>query len=297
MTRRYLIAVVALFAALVFGVVLLWQHNRGLGAERERLARQLARVRHDLTEVQSRASRSVAAAPAPTFNPAPGLRERVHAYRVEHGEEKRSRLPPAPSGPHGEIFSELMGDPAYVGALSRQLRWVAECLYARALNRLSLAPEVRSQVIKKLGDQLMIENEVEYVAEEGGIAADDHDRRIQALRSKLEGEISLEIKALLGPAAYDQFMQAPRVIGSQETVEAFATRLSYSEEPLQPVQADQLNALLHSRRGWQPGKRSTSKGIDVITDAQLATAATFLSPGQVAQLREFREEQQASITR
>jgi hypothetical protein len=295
------------------GVVLLgsgafWLHGQAvtlrteqqkLRATRERLDARLATAREEtaklIKDIQAR-QRALTAAEqrrTPRERRQWAVRETLTDLLARPEVPKGRRFPPSPSGPHGDIFQELMSDPVYAGLYAAEARWSIEGHYAELFSKLPVSPETLEKLKGLLLDLQMVEYDTENVAALHGLSFDSDRYKIADLRFKVEVQFRSEIHPLLGDAAYDQFKQYETERGPRETVDALALRMSYSPEPLQPSQSVQLMEIFQGVLEWHPGLMSDE--IPPIPEEKIAQAQRVLSPAQFEQLQQFLLERTASV--
>lgn len=129
---------------------------------------------------------------------------------------------------------------------------------------------------------------------------------------RARGEIDQLIRQTLGDQRYAVFKQYEATLPQRTAVGQLAQRLSYSDSPLAPSQAEALvDMLVLNDSGLQPALPGVSVVVDPderqavpvmngmaetvrITEDVLSKAREILSPRQVAALEQLQREQQAA---
>ncbi len=279
--------------------VLRTQHSQMKGHAAE-LSAELAATRRDSMSTADELSKLQrgAAAEARRMHDQEERYRKMCAFLAEEkarpGGVRRPHGLPVPSGSGGLFFHELMSDAGYAERMAKVERWQIEASQAELFQQLGLDAPALDRFKRLLVEQQLMGSDLANVAAKYGLSMDSNDRSsVMQLRQRLWKMMEEEAREILGEVATARYEQYQASSGARETVTAFSNRLSYSQQPLRPDQAEQMVDLLRGTRGWHPGLRSTR--IDVITDDQLARAAQILSPVQLQELRVFREEQMASI--
>lgn len=224
--------------------------------------------------------------------------------------QPKKRIPP-PVGPMGLYFPELLSDPEYSAAYLVHLRSGLRTFKKPELLRLGLSDEVSEKIITVLAErQMALEDSKQLAGDRKGVPG--------KLRTAITEDTNRQLLQLMGSDVYQKYMASePTVVvvpnadgkggtgyyvPSHETLVAdsrsmlvprLATRLSFSEAPLQPAQADQLAELLAASStglGDRPYKI-------MFTDAFIEKTSAVLSPNQVEALRQLQAEQKAAEQR
>jgi hypothetical protein len=191
----------------------------------------------------------------------------------------RARLVTPPSGPHGNVyFPELFDDPAYVELVKKIQRPGLEKTYGAFLETLEGSPETKARYVALLLERAvaLLDTSSEGAPSTAREAAIDRIRRVKPFDE--------EIDELLG-AGKSLERQLTQSYPVCEIVKPFATRLSYSANPLSRVQENQLIDLIN-RAPWN---RDTLRIIDEqkFPPEVVAEAARILSPAQWQALQKF----------
>jgi hypothetical protein len=189
------------------------------------------------------------------------------------------RRPGPPSGPNGIIFPELMSNPEY-----SRLVFLLECETTRqrmdaTLAGLGLTVEAAEKVISLLAEKQVLR--LDYLQLAGDNAHRDGFARAQ---QKQRQEIDLQIRAVMGDKAYQNF-DSDAVFTPRMTVAPLEVRLSYSESPLRPQQADWLAALAVAG--------DNHRSDPLFNESLLHQARTILDPAQWEALRQLQAERRA----
>jgi len=202
----------------------------------------------------------------------------------------RAKLVTPPNGPHGNVyFPELFDDPAYLELVKNIQRPGLEKTYGAFLETLEGSPETKARYVA-----LLLEKEIATLdtSSEGAPSAAresaiDRMRRVKPFDDK--------INALLGSAGKAQERQLAQSHPACEIVNTFATRVSYSAEPLSRVQENQLIDLIN----LVPWNRDTLRTIGErkFPPEVVAEAARILSPVQWQALQKFAGTRSPNPTR
>jgi hypothetical protein len=207
---------------------------------------------------------------------------RIRAARSEG--PARAKLPPYPKSKHGDIFPELLADPVYAQLYATYLRANVERRYADFFATTSARPDAVAKLKDVLVQRQIAELEKEELIARYEVPASERGELGFLLKEKFDAEA----RQILGDVAFVEFQRQETTAGQRTVVNAFARRLSYSENPLQPAQAVELVEIMvnvtepHGRRMIPVRK---------INDEVIERARLVLAPSQWQQLKAFRDEQ------
>jgi hypothetical protein len=212
---------------------------------------------------------------------------------------------------------EVLESPEMRELLAVQQRAALDGRYAGLFKALRLSPDQLEQLKRLLVDKQNAMMDVMSAARRQGFRPGSHSDIATLVRNEQE-TIDGAIRDMLGTTAYEEYQEYERTAAQRAVVDQLANRLSYSDAPLTPDQAEALVDLLYAARTQSsagpadpaaaPGVRfavaASSGGADVvnfafpgggegpsITDAALAGAETVLSEAQLAALRQLQAEQ------
>jgi len=138
-------------------------------------------------------------------------------------------------------------------------------------------------------------------------------REVRRATQQAQGEIDAEIRRTLGDDRYAVFNAFEATLPQRATVAQLTQRLSYTDTPLQPAQAEALVSTLAESGGGNeslpgvsvvlspedrravPIVQSTAEA-SRITDEVVVRSAEVLAPAQIAALRQLQAEQSAAAT-
>lgn len=190
--------------------------------------------------------------------------------------------------------------------------------YAALFRELRLSPEKLEAFKQLLVDRQNAPMDVMAAAMKQSALGPDASGNLSGLIQQEAQNVDAAIRGLLGETAYEEFQDFNRTQSERSVVDQLASRLSYSETPLTPEQADALVNLLSAERATQPPS-PTPDGVSTmhfavgnvsgggdevfstfrsdhgtsITDNSLASAQTVLTEAQMSALRALQMEQQA----
>lgn len=251
-----------------------------------------------------------------------------------------SVLGPMTSGGRTMTFRSGGAMPGPMGALEspemRRLMAVGQkgqldTRYAALFRTLGLPAPQLEKLKQLLIDKQNVALDVMAAARSQGLTGPDSRGQIQTLMQQANSEMDSSIKGLLGDSGYQQYQQFERTQAQRGVVDQLASRLSYSDSPLTPQQAEQLVQLLASTApaaptGGGPGGSVTLSANTMmfsasvsgpagasgsgpnpgtmisimggnngaqITPEAVAQAQNLLTPTQLAALQQLQSEQQA----
>lgn len=209
-------------------------------------------------------------------------------------------------------LAELMENPQFLRALVSHQRTMLDNRFAPLFRQLDLTPAeldiLRELLIEKQNSAL----DVMMVTGRGAVPGAGAGE-VRRATQQAQGEIDAMIRSTLGDERFAQFKAFEATLPQRATVAQLTQRLSYTDTPLQPAQADALVTAL-TRAGGQgeslpgvsvvlsaedrravPIVQSTAEA-SRITDEVVALADEVLAPRQVAALRQLQAEQSAAAT-
>ena len=207
---------------------------------------------------------------------------RIRAARADG--PARVKSPPYPRSKHGDVFPELLADPVYAQLYATYLRANVERRYADFFATTSARPDAVAKLKDVLVQRQIGELEQEELIARHEVPAGERGELAFLLKEKFDAEA----RQILGDVAYAEFQSQETTAGQRTVVNAFARRLSYSENPLQPTQAAGLVEIM--AKVTEPyGRRMIP--VRKINDEVIERARSVLAPSQWQQLKTFRDEQ------
>jgi len=297
--RRLLVSVLAL-TALGLGVYGFNEHAARLAAEE--LARSLQAK--NLALSKRKAEPKVAPAAKVAAFPA-GV---TAADAPEPPPEGRGRMGGGPMRGAAD-FLGMMDSPEVQQLMALRSRGALDSRYAALFKNLNLSPDQ----LKKFQDLLLdkqstMRDVISAMRSQGLTPGPDSADQMRTLVQNANAEIDSQIQSTLGDAAFAQYKAYETTQPQRATVDRVQQRLSYSSQPLNDQQANQLVSLLsqnppaptgngNGNGGGGGGLRQLLNGgggaTAPITDQVIQQASTILSPAQVTALQDLQQEQQA----
>lgn len=201
--------------------------------------------------------------------------------------------------------------------------------YAALFKALGLPSSQLEKLKQLLIDKQNVALDVMAAARSQGLTGPDSRGQIQTLMQQANAEMDGNLKGLLGDSGYQQYQQFERTQAQRGVVDQLATRLSYTDSPLAPQQAEQLIQLLASTApttsaAGDPGSAGPTRTMmfsasvggpagaigagpnpgtvinimagnngSQITPEAVTQAQNLLNPTQLAALQQLQAEQQA----
>lgn len=157
--------------------------------------------------------------------------------------------PPAESGrsvvqQQTAAIQALMAQPEVQTLMRAQRLALIEQRYAGLFNQLKLSPEQNEKLKSLLEERSTSRQDVLAVAREHGVNPRENPEAFRKLMSDAENQIAKGIMSLIGENGYDQLTGYERTLPQRAVVNQLAERLSYTNTPLNPAQAEQLARIL-----------------------------------------------------
>jgi hypothetical protein len=194
---------------------------------------------------------------------------------------------PYPRSSKGDIFPELLADHEYLRHYMAYERGTLEQRYADFFASTS----VPLHVVEKFR-QALLQNSIADLEREELIAKHGVPQGETAELSHLLAQrFDTEARKILGETGYAEFQRHEHTITQRRVVAAFAERLSYTGQSLEPAQATALVTIMAS--ATEPfGKRQIPAR--KFTEEVIAQAKSVLSSAQWEELPRFQQEQDAA---
>jgi hypothetical protein len=132
-----------------------------------------------------------------------------------------------------------------VQALMRvQQQAAVDARYAALFRNLNLPPEQLNKLKSLLADRQSSLQDVALAARDQGIDPRSDPAAFRKLVTDTQNEINGNIRSLLGDGGFTQLQTYEQTLPQRNVVSELQQRLSYSDNPLTPTQADQLVQIL-----------------------------------------------------
>lgn len=339
MTSPKNLALAFLAAAVAGTAVLAWRQYaelvelRALAMNRDERADLQKRI-WDLEKANRELNdRLAAGSPAATDEEADELEAMLAESGGPAGNEARDRRRTDPRRSGMQQFAalrELMSKPEVQALLNVQRKAAIEAQYAALFRNLNLSPEQAEKLKTLLADRSSARQDVFEAARSQGIDPRENPEAYRKLLADTRAEIDRSIKSVVGDAGFAQLQNYEQTLPQRGVVNELQQRLSFSQNPLTPAQADQLVQVLASNspqrtdagagvpdpanggragmggRGpdmgmlFGPGAPGGVVGAMMgarsgapITDNAIAQAQGVLSQPQVATLQQMQKQQQS----
>jgi hypothetical protein len=205
-----------------------------------------------------------------------------------------------------------MENPEFVQALGLQHHALLDARFGALFRQLNLSPEELAAFKNLLVEKENVALDVVTVSETlvGGPLPPD---MLRASVRSAQSHVEQAILSSLGSERYALYREFERTLPQRTTVAQLEQRLSYTEAPLSPAQAESLVRVLAAHA---PNVRAepapvvsvlvragvpeavpllpTTAGTGRVTEEVIAQSQSVLSPSQVDALRELQAEQQAA---
>jgi len=292
-----IINVFLFLCVLALGGYAYWEHQLRLSesAQLQAMARERADLRKQLWSRPS-AAEPVAANPAGA-SPDDGVQGRIEDAIPQ---EWRGQRP-------GEMFkryNQLMENPEAQRLLAIQQKSALDSRYSALFQSLHLSPAQLEQFKSLLVEKQNAVIDVLAAARAQGMTGPESRATLTQMIQSSQAEVDQSIRTTMGDAVFAQYQGYEQTLPQRNTVGLLNARLSYSGQPLNPQQSDQLVQILAETSpapanragagspGNRPGGIFNLTSVP-ITDAAVAQSQTVLSPSQVQAMQQLQQEQQA----
>jgi hypothetical protein len=252
---------------------------------RLRMTSSSSNVQRERLAVQIRAAERTNTEPALNSVERRRLALATQLAAIKPAVQQRPAHPLVPAGRHGDLFPELLEDPAYAQKVQEFFRLQVEVNYAPWLRRLEVPAGAGSQVMKLLIEQYHVELDTEEAAVQAGLDLDKNRREVAQFRTKILQNLLGELQGILGAAGYADFMAYHATVANRASFDAqFGQRLSYSTEPLN---AEQTNRIIAATSLPSPVGERARAGLALFRDVVVEQAKSEFTPAQWEQLEEY----------
>lgn len=211
-------------------------------------------------------------------------------------------------------FEAVLNSPEVQQLMAMQQRGALDSRYAALFRNLNLNPAQLERLKQLLVEKQASVMDVMGAARAQGLTGRENRDELRQLVNDSQAEVDAMIRNELGESAYNQYKNYEATFPQRGTVDQLERRLSYSNTPLTPAQAEQVVQILAetspapggnmARRGdfglavpfaAGPGVTIAIAGQQSsISNDAIARAQGVLQPQQVAALQGLQQEQQAA---
>lgn len=236
-------------------------------------------------------------------------------------------------GPQLAAVRDLVNKPEVQALMRVQQKAAIDARYAALFHNLNLAPEQAEKLKDLLVERQTTLQDVMSAAREQGISPRSDPEGFRKLIADAQSDINNSIKSVVGDSGLTQLQNYEQTLPQRNLVNDLQQRLSYSNTPLTPSQADQLVQILATtspQRGPTGGGDGTPAGpppgrsgfggfggeigglvagalggggpggglmggggTATVTAAAVTQAQTVLAPQQVSALEQIQKQQQS----
>ena len=226
---------------------------------------------------------------------------------------ERPAKAPGLSARRGSALVRLMENPEFVQALSLQRHAMLDARFGELFRRLNLPGEELTAFKRLLAEKENVALDVVTVSE----SSPENSLSPELLRASIraaQGQIEQAIHSSLGSDRYSVYREYERTLPHRATVAQLEQRLSYTNVPLTPTQAEAVVRIMASNTPPDGAEAPPSTAVVVragvpeavpilptstttgrVTDDVVSQVQGVLAPAQVEALREIQMEQQAAV--
>jgi hypothetical protein len=154
---------------------------------------------------------------------------------------------------------ELMNKPEVQAMLNVQYKGAIEARYAALFKNLNLPPEQVDRLKNLLAERITTMQDVTIAAREQGINPRENPEAFRKVIADAQNQINNGIKAVIGEQGFAQLSNYEQTIPQRNVVNELQQRLSYTNTPLTPAQAEQMVQILATNPAQrQPGATTDS---------------------------------------
>jgi hypothetical protein len=197
----------------------------------------------------------------------------------------------------------MMNDPHFVKLMELQQRARLDNsygpLFKQLTQQLNLSPAQLAAFQNLLVEKQSAARDVLMAARDQGLDPRTDRAEIAQLVAQSNAEVDSQIQSTLGPDGFAQYQSYEQTLPERNTVSRLQQSLSYTSAPLTDSQSQQLIQLLAANA---PNNNSNPTSLRAllgsgsnapITDTAITQASGFLSPDQVAALKNQQATQKA----
>lgn len=289
---------------------------------------------------ESTAARTARAARDMAVEERDALRARVTALEMQtatltsansalQAQAEAARAAPPPPTPEVRTFTRAIPRGRMAGPMAmfdspemRKLMAVEQkgrldSRYAGLFQALRLSPDKLDQLKQLLVDKQSTAMDVISAAHQQNLIGPGTGGDVRELVQQETAALDDSIRDLLGDTAFEEYQDFERTRAERSIVDRLASRLSYSDSPLDPAQTEALIDLLSAQRATQPADPSAAEpGVRMavaigsndaafsfagpgasdslpITESTFTSLQSVLNEAQLGALRQLQAEQQA----
>lgn len=198
---------------------------------------------------------------------------------------RRDRGPGVPGGREAAAVQSLLTKPEVQALLSIQQKAAVDARYAALFKNLNLAPEQLEKFKSLLADRGNTLLDILSVARDQGIDPRQDPEAFRKLMTSAQDDLNNSLKSVIGDTAFAQYQNFEQTQAQRNVVNQLQQRLSYTDTPLTPAQAEQMVQILAAntppvRRtgaGGATGQTQSAGGVDFGGLAMLAGGGGGLS--------------------
>ena len=135
----------------------------------------------------------------------------------------------------------LMTKPEVQALISVQQKAAIDARYAALFKNLNLSPDQRAKVESLMADRMSTMQDTLAAAREQGL---NDPQSIRKLMADAQNDFNNSLKSVLGDSGFAQYQNYEQTMPQRNLVNQLQQRLSYTDTPLTPAQADQLVQIL-----------------------------------------------------
>jgi hypothetical protein len=215
--------------------------------------------------------------------------------------DEASPNPSADQGPRDKFSNmrAMMNDPNFVKYMELQQKARLDSSFGPLFKQLNLSPAQLAAFQNLLVEKQSAARDVLIAARDQGLDPRTDRAEIAQLVAQSNAEVDSQIQSTLGPDGFAQYQNYEQTLPERNTVSRFQQSLSYTSAPLTDSQSQQLTQVLVTnapKNGSNPTSLRALLGVSgssPITDQDVADASGFLSPDQLAALKDQQATQKA----
>lgn len=186
-------------------------------------------------------------------DPADALAADDGRRRRENGAPEIGRSGRGNAGAQQVALRELMAKPEVQAIINQQRKVAIEQRYAALFHSLNLSPEQSEKLKGLLADRQTTLQDVMAAAREQGINPRSDPESFRKLVADAQNQVTEGIKAVIGDTGLTQLQNYEQTLPQRNLVNDLQQRLSYTNTPLSPAQAEQLVQILASNTPSRAG--------------------------------------------
>lgn len=178
---------------------------------------------------------------------------------------REGEFPGGPGDPRGRgmqqmnAVRELMNKPEVQAMVSLQQRAEIDRRYAPLFKSLNLPVEQIEKLKTLLAERTTTMQDVMAASAEQGINPRENPEAFRKLIANAQNEINNSIRATIGDNSFAQLSGYEQTMPQRQVVNELQQRLSYTNTPLTPAQADQLVGILAANAPQKPNNPASGQ--------------------------------------